>query len=135
MLPCSRQSSVIRSAGASWGISGSFVVAAPAGLARIQERSEPLVGEPGQAGHLERIQIDHAAVVLVLDSQARAVGARVDLQRDRAELRRQLEATGLPRGCGSITGTRALRWIWRHWHSVYCRQCRSAPASSSFAAD
>src|SRR3954447_745468 len=116
MLPCRRQSSVISSAGARPDvISRSFFgVAAPTGLARIQERPEVLVREPSEARELERVEVDNTAVVLVLYTQPRSVPPEVDLDGHRRELARELEAIG------------AL-----HWSSVYCRQCRSRLASVS----
>src|SRR3954466_3187988 len=98
MLPCRRQSSVISSAGARPDvISRSFFgVTAPTGLARIQERPEVLVREPREARELERVEVDNAAVVLVLYPQPRSVPAEVDLGRHRRALAPALGAVGGP---------------------------------------
>src|SRR4051812_8952999 len=91
-----RQSSVIMSraliafrvisSGSFWG------AAAPAGATGVEERAKLVVGQPGEARDLKRIEVDDPSVLAVLDPQARAVREDVYLDRDRGELAGQLEA-------------------------------------------
>src|SRR5690242_6816442 len=94
------------------------VVDAPAGLAGVEERAEMVVGEPGQARELERVEIDDTPVLLVLDPQPRPVRAPVDLDADGRELARELEPR--LRGPPRLGAVRAA-------HGFVLRVAHSAP--------